>query len=123
MSKWMYVVGIILIAGFAVLMAMEMKSAATPYVTTVKDVAASTGSVQFKGAIVHSRTSYDRATHELRFALKDDTGKTLDVRYGGPKPGNFDSADTAVVRGSYSKDCLKADQLLLKCPSKYEGQR
>lgn len=124
MSKWMYVLGIILIAGFAVLMAVEMKSAATPYVTSVRDVTGSHGgSVQFKGAIDHSKTSYDRADHELRFLLKDDAGKSLAVRYDGPKPGNFDSADTAVVRGVYSNGYMKADQLLLKCPSKYEGQK
>ena len=92
--------------------------------TKVQDVAQSNGtSVQFKGAIVHAKTSYDRASHELRFALKDDAGKALDVRYDGPKPGNFDTADVAVVRGVYSDDYLKASQLSLKCPSKYEGQR
>lgn len=124
MSKWMYVLGIVLIAGFAVLMALEMKSAATPYMTKVQDVTESGGSsIQFKGAIVRSKTSYDRATHELRFTLRDDAGKTLDVRYDGPKPGNFDTADVAVVRGVYSEDRLRASQLSLKCPSKYEGQK
>ncbi len=120
----MYVLGIVLIAGFAVLMAVEMKSAATPYVTSVRDVMSSRGgTVQFKGMIDHSKTSYDRPSHELRFSLKDADGKSIAVRYDGPKPGNFDSADTAVVRGVYSDSFLKADQLLLKCPSKYEGQK
>lgn len=124
MSRWMYVLGMVLIAGFAVMMAFEMKSAATPYVTKVDEVVQSPGrTIQFKGAIVHDGATYDRGSHELRFTLRDDSGKTLEARYGGPKPGNFDTADTAVVRGVYRGSSLMADQLSLKCPSKYEGQK
>lgn len=120
----MYVVGIVLIAGFAVLMVCEMQRAATPYVTRVDSLAGVSGKkVQFKGAIVHPKTSYNAANHELRFALKDDAGKLLQVRYDGPKPGNFDTADVAVVRGIYADNSLRANDLRLKCPSKYEGQK
>lgn len=124
MSKWIYVLGIGLIAAFAVMMVFEIKSAAAPYVTKVDEVARSHGrSIQFKGAIVHESTTYDRKSHELRFTLRDASGKTIEARYGGPKPGNFDTADTAVVRGVYRDKCLVASQLSVKCPSKYEGQK
>jgi cytochrome c-type biogenesis protein CcmE len=124
MSKSMYALGIALIAGFAVLMVMEMQSAATPYVTKVANVRESAGrAIQFKGAIIHSKTSYDRAAQATRFTLRDDNGQTLDVSYDGAKPGNFDTADVAVVRGIYRGGSLKADRVSVNCPSKYQGQK
>jgi len=123
MSKWMYVAVVVLLAGFAVLTAMELKDATTPYVTKIADMRQFGGrTIQFKGSIAHGRTVYDRATHDLRFALKDDAGKILDVSYDGVKPGNFDDADCAVVRGVYKDGKFRADQLSLKCPSKYQGK-
>jgi cytochrome c-type biogenesis protein CcmE len=123
MSKWMYVAGIVLLAGFAVLTAMELSNSSTPYVTKVADIRSfGNRQIQFKGRIVHEKTSYDDAGIALRFALKDDAGKTLDVSYDGPKPGNFDTADCAVVRGAYKHGTFRAEQLSLKCPSKYQGK-
>jgi len=123
MSKWMYMFGAMLIAGFAVLGVMEMQSATTPYVTTVaKARALADKPIQFKGAIVRGKTSYDDSSHELLFTLRDDKGETIRARYNGIKPGNFDTADVAVVRGTYRDGELSANQLLLKCPSKYKGQ-
>lgn len=110
-------------AGFAVLMAFEMKNAATPYVMKVENVAASAGRpIQFKGNIVHEKTGYDRASHENYFTLTDKEGKTLKVTYDRQKPANFDTADIAVVRGVYQEGVLKADRVSVKCPSKYEGK-
>jgi cytochrome c-type biogenesis protein CcmE len=124
MSKWMYVVGVVLLAGFAVLMAMELKNASTPYVTKVADIQSfGNRAIQFKGSILHEKMDYDGgSTKDLRFTLKDDAGKTLDVSYDGPKPGNFDTADTAVVLGAYKNGKFRAEQLSLKCPSKYQGK-
>ena len=120
----MYVAGIVLLAGFAVLMAMEMKNASTPYVTKVADIQSfGNRAIQFKGSILHEKTDYESATHDLRFTLKDDLGKTLDVSYDGPKPGNFDTADCAVVLGVYKNGKFRAEQLSLKCPSKYQGKK
>jgi len=59
---------------------------------------------------------------ELVFQLRDPKGQALKVRYRGVKPGNFDTADRAVVRGSISGDAFTASQVLLKCPSKYRGK-
>jgi cytochrome c-type biogenesis protein CcmE len=124
MSKSMYVIGILLIAGFAALMVLEMQKASTQYVTSVDDaLAAKNRPIQFRGTIAHDKTTYERSTHELRFVLKDDQGKTLEVRYRGPKPANMDTADIAVAIGCIDRGALKADEVLLKCPSKYKGEK
>ena len=123
MSKWMYVAGIVLIAGFGALMVMELQKASTPYITKVADIRSfGERPIQFKGRIIHEKTTYDRVTHDLCFALADDSGKTLDVIYDGPKPGSFATADCAVARGVYRAGKFRADQLMLKCPSKYQGK-
>jgi len=121
-SKSTYILGAIIMAAFAVLMMFEMKNAATPYVMKVENVTASDGRpVQFKGAIVHNKTGYNRASHETYFTLTDKEGKTLKVTYDRQKPANFDTADVAVVRGVYRDGALKADRVSVKCPSKYKG--
>ena len=51
----------------------------------------------------------------------DERGSSLPVQYGGTKPGNFDQADQVVVIGRYQEGVFLADQLLVKCPSKYQG--
>lgn len=123
MNKAVYIVGILLLIGFAVMGATEMMKSQTPYVTNIAQLK-SLGDrpVQFIGRIVHSKTSYNEAADELRFQLKDDKQMTLNVSYKGVKPGNFDTANKAVVRGSYHNGEFVADQLLLKCPSKYESR-
>ena len=123
MSKYAYIIGILLLVGFAVMGASEMMKSQTLYVTSVAQVK-SMGDrpVQFIGSIVHTKTSYDEASDELHFQLKDDKRETLNITYKGIKPGNFDSANKAVVRGNYRSGEFVADQLLLKCPSKYENR-
>ena len=59
---------------------------------------------------------------ELVFRLADGKGASLAVRYNGVKPANFDSAAKAVVRGTYNGAEFIADEILLKCPSKYRGK-
>jgi len=123
MNKWMYVLGAVLIAGFAALGVVEMIKSQTPYATTVADArAVGDKPLQFMGAIVSGKTRYDDKADELLFCLRDDKGETISVRYKGVKPANFDNADRAVVRGSYSGGEIVADQVLLKCPSKYKGK-
>lgn len=123
MNKYVYVIGILLVAGFAVMGATEMMQSQTPYISSVAQVVSLPGKpVQFIGIINHSKTGYNQATGELRFQLKDDKQKILDVSYKGVKPANFDSARNAVVRGTYVNGKFSADQLLLKCPSKYESR-
>lgn len=123
MNKSMYIIGAILIAGFAVLGVLEMMKAQTPYVETVAQVRA-TGEqpVQFIGAIVSGKTHYDENKDELAFTLQDKQGKTLEVRYNGVQPTNFERADKAVARGIYRSNKLMADQVLVKCPSKYQSK-
>ncbi len=57
----------------------------------------------------------------LHLAVNDPSRKTLDVVYEGPKPDLLQDEAQAIMTGQIGKDgVLYADELLLKCPTKYE---
>ena len=123
MNRLPYIIGALIILGFGYFGMTEMTSARTPYMTHVSDVRASGGKpVQFIGRIVSNDTRYSDSTGELLFLLIDDKGVKLKVSYKGINPANFDSSSKALVRGKYAGGELVADQVLLKCPSRYQGK-
>ena len=115
-----YVIGGVLIVGFLAYGATSFKSNLTPYVSF--DEAMRTSSrVQVAGRLVPDSTRYVEDVQQLRFGIVDDDGITMPVMYDGVKPGNFEEATQIVAIGSYHDDAFHAEQLLVKCPSKYQG--
>ena len=53
------------------------------------------------------------------FEMIDEKGNKENVFYGEPMPPAFLLSDQIVVIGSYNNSQFIADQILLKCPSKY----
>ena len=53
--------------------------------------------------------------------MKDESGKVKKVIYSRPKPNNFEQADRLVVIGELRNDVFYADEMLMKCPSKYNA--
>jgi hypothetical protein len=58
----------------------------------------------------------------LEFKLKDSHDEVMPVVYRGVIPGNFDQATSVVAIGRYKSDHFEAEQLLVKCPSKYQAR-
>jgi cytochrome c-type biogenesis protein CcmE len=56
------------------------------------------------------------------FVLIDDNGQKLPVEYRGMKPGNFESAPSASVEGTYEEGRFLAQRVSTQCPSKYESE-
>ncbi|MBC8225008.1 cytochrome c maturation protein CcmE [Candidatus Bathyarchaeota archaeon] len=57
----------------------------------------------------------------VKFDIEDE-GKRLSVVFQGSLPQNFDQSTQVVVIGSVTSDgYIESDQLLVKCPSKYES--
>jgi cytochrome c-type biogenesis protein CcmE len=116
-----YIFAAILAVGFLVLGVTAFRSTLTPYVTF--DVAMKTaGSVQVMGSLEKGSEKYDSNVQELAFSIIDDHGRTLPVVYRGIKPANFQDALSIVAIGRYESGALHAEKLLVKCPSKYQGQ-
>jgi cytochrome c-type biogenesis protein CcmE len=66
---------------------------------------------------------WDPAQERLTFTIRDDqTGQLLPVIYHGPKPDDFTNDWPVIVSGVLGSDgVFTAEQLLIKCPSKYEA--
>ncbi len=117
-----------IVGGVVILLAMGLavnafQSALTPYVT-VAEAMAHGRSVQVAGMTVDGSDRYDLDTNKLVFTLREDGGAKMVVEYDGARPGNFDDATKIVAIGHYAKDkaLFEAKELLVKCPTKYEGR-
>ena len=114
-------VGLVLLAVFGGLAALNLNRTITPYVSFT-EARASVRPVQVAGFPDHAASRWDPAAGEFRFEMKDEGGEQMDVCFKGVKPGNFDQAQSVVVIGRYEEGALHASQILVKCPSKYESQ-
>ena len=56
------------------------------------------------------------------FVMLDENEAEQKVFHPNPIPQDFDRSEQVVVVGSYQKDLFVADKILLKCPSKYQGE-
>jgi len=115
-----YAVGAVLVVAFLAYGTTSFKSNLTPYVS-FEEASRMGSKVQVAGGLVENSTKYLDATEELEFAMVDEDGNTMTVHYNGVKPGNFEEAVQIVAIGSYQEGVFSAEQLLVKCPSKYQG--
>lgn len=73
------------------------------------------------GAIVPDSVDWNTRELHLTFEIEDETGR-LPISYYGPQPDMLVDAVEAVVVGKYepATQVFEAEELLMKCPSKYE---
>lgn len=69
------------------------------------------------GIIVGLSPSEDKLS--FSFILVDENNFEQKVYYMEPMPTDFTKSEKIVIKGKYNKDHFIADQILLKCPSKY----
>ena len=76
------------------------------------------------GAIVPDSVEWSTRDLHLTFEISDDTGN-LAISYHGPQPDMLVDAVEAVVVGKYDpgSQVFEAEELLMKCPSKYEEKQ
>jgi len=82
----------------------------------------SCGLVQVNGKLADKNYVVKRDQQYLEFGLKDSQGEVMKVEYRGVIPGNFDQAISIVAIGRYAGNHFEAEQLLVKCPSKYQAE-
>lgn len=124
--KLYYVLGALLLVGFAGFSMAAFRTSLTPYVSFAEATRPGSASrtVQIAGGLVKESAAYDEASSALHFRLIDTkTGETLPVRYHGVRPANLDEAISIVAIGRYDRSTAEfaAEKLLVKCPSKYQG--
>lgn len=141
--------GALIVAAVIYLIASSMQANAQYFYTidelNAKGAAAAGQSVRVSGAVVGDSIEYDPHTLTLRFtvanvpadnaeierqgglalvlheAVNDATRSRMQVVYVGPKPDLLRNEAQAIMTGSVGADGIfYAEELLLKCPTKYE---
>lgn len=116
-----YIIGLVIIVAFIVFAGMNLKKSLTPYVS-LQDAKRTGAVVQVKGQRVPGTEEFNMESQIFHFEMTDEKGEKFKVEYDGVKPSNFEQATEVVAIGRYNNGIFQAEQLLVKCPSKYEAQ-
>lgn len=125
--KAKYIIGGIIVILFMVWGAMSFVKTTIQYVS-IEEAKNANRMVQVMGKIDFDKVNYDIENSRLEFAVYDadaptkENAETLNVVYYGVVPGNFDQATSVVLKGKPENGEFVADQMLVKCPSKYQGE-
>ncbi len=120
--KKAYWAGGLLIVAFLALGLTAFTKSMTPYVS-FDEAAKAQRTVQVMGGLEKGSARYDIASKTLYFKLVDEkSGAVLPVAYRDVKPANFEDAVSIVAIGKYQDGAFAAEKLLVKCPSKYQGE-
>jgi cytochrome c-type biogenesis protein CcmE len=147
-----FIIGALLIVAAIVYLIASSTQAAAQYYLTIDELAAKGEAVagrdvKISGAVDGSTIEYDAQTLTLKFtianvpadmneidregglakvlhtAVTDPTATRLSVVYVGPKPDLLRDEAQAIVTGQMGPDgAFHADELLLKCPTRYEEE-
>ncbi len=116
--------GIVVVAVVAYLIFTSI-SGSTAYYLTIGELKAKGAdvygkSVRVAGMVDGDTIDYNVQDLTLKFEISDESG-TLPVVYHGPRPDMLRDEAEAVIEGKYTENgVFQANNLLLKCPSKYE---
>lgn len=145
-----FVIGGMLILGAVVFLIWSATASTSEYFLTIDELNAKGASIVNKnlrvsGAVIGDTVQYDPQTLTLTFevahvsgdnaqletegglaealhqAVLDPSRKRMTIVYVGPKPDLLRNEAQAIVTGHLGEDGIfYADELLLKCPTKYE---
>ena len=143
--------GLLIVAAVAYLIASSTQAAAQYYLTidelVAKGDSVSDRDIKVSGAVIGDSVTYDTETLTLRFtavnvpadldeieaaggladvlheAVMNPDASRIEVEYVGPKPDLLRHEAQAIVTGRVGEDgVFYADELLLKCPTRYEDE-
>ncbi len=112
------IIGIFAIIGFTSLLMYNLGESISTYTTF--DKAPDMKVAHVAGVWDQSKEhGFSMETKIFSFYMKDESGNSRRVVYSKPKPNNFEQADRLVVIGEMRGDTFYANDMLMKCPSKY----
>ena len=115
------VIAVLLLVAATAIGVSSFKKSVTPYIS-FEEARRSQGLVQVNGMLADKQYVLKQDEQYLSFRLRDSKGQVLPVEYRGVVPGNFDQATSIVAIGRYQGSTFVAEQLLVKCPSKYQAE-
>jgi len=116
--------GVVVAVVIGLLIATSFSGSTSDYVTVAQVKALGPEQARnsrVTGAIVANSVTWDTRELHLAFEIQDETG-ILPISYHGPQPDMLVDAVEAVAVGKYdpATQVFEAEELLMKCPSKYE---
>lgn len=112
------IVGIIAIVGFTSLLMYNFGNSISTYVNF--EQASDMKGAHVVGTWDDSKDyGFSMETKQFTFYMKDEAGNVRRVVFPNPKPNNFEQADRLVVIGEMQNGVFYANDMLMKCPSKY----
>lgn len=119
-----YLFGGIIIVVFIGLMGYLVTQSSIKYENNINKIKTENKTVKATGQWVREKDYiYNLKKRMFTFYMKDEQGNQMKVVYNGAIPNNFKSAQSLVVSGKYQNGYFKANSILTKCPSKYEGRK
>ena len=124
--KVKYIFAVVIVAVVAVWGASAFFKTTIQYVS-IEQAKSAGRTVQVMGKIDFDMVNFNEEESRLEFAVFDaeavdeTAAERLKVHYYGVVPGNFDQATSVVLKGKPEGDTFVAEQMLVKCPSKYQG--
>src|SRR5262245_50366904 len=117
--KMRVALGVIVLAVFGTMAFLNFNKTVAPYVPFAEAKTAARA-VQVAGFPNHEAARFDPNRKVFQFTMSNEQGDVMPVVFTGVKPGNFDEAEKVVVIGKYQEGAFHANQILVKCPSKYD---
>ncbi len=115
------VTAIVAMLALAAVVAAFMSNA-SPYVTIAQAKSNSGTRLHLAGDILKPTVNTDIVNHALTFDVKDKNGDVITVKHVGEPPTNMNEATEVVAIGKMEGDYFLSEKLLVKCPSRYEGE-
>lgn len=125
--KAKYIIGALIVVVFIVWGASAFLKTTIQYVS-IDEAKTADRTVQVMGKIDFDMVNYNSDESRLEFAVYDAEAddkagaEHMNVVYYGVVPGNFDQATSVVLKGKPDGEEFVAEQMLVKCPSKYQGE-
>jgi cytochrome c-type biogenesis protein CcmE len=119
--------GVVVAVVIVVLIATSFSGSTSDYITIVQAKgldADQARNSRVAGEIVPNSVDWSTRELHLTFEIEDETG-VMPISYYGPQPDMLVDAVEAVVIGKYDPagGVFEAEELMMKCPSKYEEQQ
>jgi cytochrome c-type biogenesis protein CcmE len=112
------VLGVIAIVAFTSLLMYNFGNSISTYVSF--EEAGSMQNAHVVGKLAKEEPfGFSKETKKFTFHMKDEQGNVRKVIYPRPKPNNFEQATQLVVIGEMRNNVFYANEMLMKCPSKY----
>lgn len=124
-KKTKFIIGGVVIALAIVFLIYTGVQSTAAYFFTIdelyaKGVAAENQTVRVTGKVDATTIEFNNRDLLLTFDVTSETGQRMHVIFNGPKPDQMREGAEAIIEGKYDGQAFTAQNLLLKCPSRYE---